>query len=133
VALFFYGLNIFRDVAAMYFLLTSGRFIQNFAREYIMFLFFGVVVFFAIAVLNYYVLWWIVPNFLVSFVFYSHVYFLIPIVAIRSALASFGLGGKKDTPFEWFGDMKARFTKGHSPFEWFVAMKARFTKNQKSD
>ena len=96
--------------------------------------FFGVVVIFANAVLNYYVLWWIVPNFLSSFVFYIFVYVGIPGVAIRSALACFGLIGKKNTIFEQILNIKARFAKGHSPFEWFVHTKAKFiTKNRKSD
>ena len=73
--------------------------------------FLGVGVIFAIAAFDYYVLWWIVPNFLSSFVFYIFVYVGIPGGAIKSALACFGLVGKGDTPFEWIGDMKARFTK----------------------
>ena len=74
-----------------------------------MFLFFGVVVFFANAVLNYYVLWWIVPNFLSSFVFHLFVYVGVPVFAIRSVLASFGLVGKEASLFGVFVDVKERF------------------------
>jgi hypothetical protein len=111
VALFITGIDILVYVAKMYFLLTdtSGRFIQNFARDFIMRPFLGAGLAFAIAVLNYYVLWWIVPNFLSSFVFYMFVYVFVPFFAIRSALACFGLVGKEGSIFEFIEDLKAGF------------------------
>ena len=85
----------------MYFLLTSGRIIQKFAEDWICrrqiqpfycadnsgnwtssFFWFSFCFCFAFAAFDYYVLWWIVPNFFNSIILYLFVYCSIPIVAI---------------------------------------------------
>ena len=89
----------------MYFLLTDRRIIQRFAEDFIMVPFLQICGSFAIAAFDYYVLWWIVPNFINSIILYTFFYFGLPLVAIQSSLACFGLV-KENPIFQMFKDVQ---------------------------
>ena len=109
MAVFVCFVNILLEVAKMYFLLTDRRIIQRFAEDFIMVPFSAACFVFAIAAFDYYVLWWIVPNFINSIILYSLFYFGFPLIAIQSALACFGLV-KENPIFQMFKDVKKQAT-----------------------